>query len=82
MAHTQKRLRERFGLDLTPDEYHQMNRAIQNRDGAWFRFKESNSRTHWTVPFKGQQLPVVYLKSVGGICTVLPPDVLEAAGDD
>lgn len=50
----------------------QITRATEN---ARFRWKESNTRTHWAILARDVWVPVVYDKRLGCVVTCLPPDI-------
>ncbi len=69
--HAQKRLKERYGLDLTEAEYRSLGKKIR-RGKAEFIKRQSLRVTHWNVDFKDQKIRVVYDKIRHQVITALP----------
>lgn len=69
--HFRMRLLQRYGIALG-DRYTSCNREVQE-GRATFDFKESNTRTHWTLEIEGKQVRVVYDRGRSALVTALPP---------
>lgn len=73
--HAEKRAKERYpALNFS---FKKIRQAIQERRGARFLLKQSNSRTHWAVMVDGVEIPVVYDKTKKQVVTVLPQNALK-----
>jgi len=75
ILHTVQRLRERWGLDIRPEDY---RRACE--DIRWGRavrvYRSSETYTHWLVRIKSRVIPVIYNQHTGNIATALPSSAL------
>lgn len=82
MNHASKRALSRYGMEMTPGEQSVIAAMIENRQGR-------RMSRNWTPDGKGAELwavhwdrlgrfvPVIYLRNVGVIATVLPACVLD-----
>ena len=72
--HFRKRLRQRYpGLEMTPREIREIASAIRNGNPrARCVHRESLTRTHWEVEFKGEIIRLVYDKKRSQVITALP----------
>jgi hypothetical protein len=75
IKHSQKRIKQRYGLNLREDEIRHIGKLIREKK-ATFIARQSNNRTIWEVPAFGFIIPVVYDKSKKTIATVLPKDYI------
>jgi hypothetical protein len=78
--HFRKRLFERYHLEISTGEYRQLAADIQAGRGRLL-FRESLTRTHWLVRFKGAAVRVVYDKTVKGLATALPTETVDRDSD-
>jgi len=75
--HTYSRIRARYGIILTQELYQKFCSAIKRqKPDAKFLFKQSCSRSIWTINFAEQVIPVVYDRKRRCIVTVLPKNFL------
>ena len=68
--HAKKRAQERFGVNLTSEEYEALCKTIKN-NGAHLIKKLSNTRSIFNLCHKGKDLFAVYNKTTGRIVTFL-----------
>lgn len=73
LAHVENRALERYGLILGEQDQARICNLIR-RGCAQFLFRQSNSRSWWSVDYNGQQITVVYGNRAGMLLTVLPAD--------
>lgn len=69
--HARARLWARYGFELTPGEWANMGKTIEEGK-AQLLYRESNKRAHYIVKHRHRLLPVVYDHSTKGIVTFLP----------
>ncbi|MEK7505923.1 MAG: hypothetical protein AAB597_03475 [Patescibacteria group bacterium] len=76
--HALRRLKERYGLELTLDDLETMIKRIRqpehhrHKGKAVFVGKESGARSRFFVWHRDVWFPVIYNKNTGTITTVLP----------
>lgn len=81
MRHARNRALERYGIDLSGQDYEEIIKLIQDdKRPAKVLFKESNRLTHFEVRWRGHKLKVVYDKQRKSIATFLPPHAYENYG--
>ena len=71
-AHTRRRARERYGIDLTTENQKKVVRSIQEGRG-FFLGRQSLRVTEWDVPFEDVKLRVIYDSEREVLVTCLPP---------
>lgn len=74
--HAINRLRQRYGVEITSDEYFRIVQLISKPGHiqcAHFIMKQSNRVSVWSVPYAGINLVAVYDRERKRICTFLPP---------
>jgi len=74
IRHTQKRARQRFGIETTAEDNAVMVRAIQEHRGL-FVAKVSNRVTVFDLDYRGASMRVMYDKVKKVILTVLTKDM-------
>jgi hypothetical protein len=75
LIHCQKRAKQRYGIELTPELYQQWIDAIQDKEpGIWKRAlgRESLRLTHFAITHGEIEVPVVYDRQTKTIKTILP----------
>lgn len=86
IQHARRRLRERYEIEITVEEYLQICNYIKKRDRkpgmSIFVEKETNRITHWLVNLEvwaGEELwvPVTYDKQRKRISTFLPLEAID-----
>ena len=70
--HFRWRVFQRHGIDINEDDYYAMVDMVQEGRNAFFLWAESNTKAHWELRWKGQDVRVVYDKKRQGLVTALP----------
>lgn len=70
--HARRRIKQRYDIDLAPDEYRYLINKIQKGD-ATFLGRSSCRVSKWSIEFKGKTLLAVYDTSRQTIVTFLTP---------
>lgn len=78
-AHSAQRLKQRYNIEDGWEAANHITNLIRHNQ-ATFLWRESSTRTHWLVPYEGQNVIAVYHKPVKFICTVLPEDAILSYG--
>jgi len=74
-SHFSRRLKERYGIDLTQNMWESIISAIRkDKENAVHLEMRSNTRSVWSVVFQDEELFVVYDKSRNTLATALPKD--------
>ena len=74
--HAIRRALERYDVDLDRRSYYEIVSIIQMSKKGLFEFiqRETCSRTHWWVQWRGVWMVAVYNSTGGHICTFLPKE--------
>jgi hypothetical protein len=72
IRHTQKRFKERFGLDLSKEDVIKIGRIIRNGNSEFVKGLSNARRLH-VVNYKGTDIAVVYGNKNKVPITVFPP---------
>ena len=70
--HARKRLRERFGIAISEEQYAQLVRNIQNSSKATFIRRQSQRVTLWEIEIEKKIMVAVYDKWRKTIVTCFP----------
>lgn len=72
--HAKNRLRERYRLDITEEEYENLCRDLMRLKVEIFDSKPAGgNRSELTIAFKGGKIRIIWDKRTRNIVTVLPP---------
>jgi hypothetical protein len=73
--HAVMRMKERYGIELSKQEYLGLCRQIQH-GGSPLVEKQWNNKTVHLVNVRGHKVAVIYSKNQNNIVTILPPWVV------
>lgn len=71
-VHTQRRLKERYGFDITLDDFNDLGRVIRNSSGKFFKERRSNQTSVHEIIYKGLVVKLVYNNKHSKVITALP----------